>query len=105
MLGAHLRELGHELHALRLAAGESRALLPEREISQAHVAQQAECVADLRMRSEKRDRQRLGVEARAAAALAAHADIGQEAHLDLLEPLALATFAAAARDVEREAAR
>ena len=49
--------------------------------------------------------QRLGVEARAAAALAGHAHVGQEGHLDLLHALALAGLAAPARGVEREAAR
>ena len=51
------------------------------------------------------DGERLGVEARAAAALARDAHVGQEAHLDLLHALALAAFAAPARRVEREAAR
>src|SRR6185436_14388078 len=51
------------------------------------------------------DRERLGVEALAAATLAVHAHVGQEAHLDLLEPLPFARLAAPARDVEREAAR
>ena len=39
------------------------------------------------------------------AALAIDAHVGQEAHLDLLEPLALAAFATPARRVEREPAR
>ena len=33
-VGAHLRKLGHELDALRFAAGQRRALLPEREIAE-----------------------------------------------------------------------
>src|SRR5882672_1498421 len=123
-LGAHLRELGYELHALRLAAGQSRALLAEREIAQADVAEQRERVADLGMRGEEHgglvdghhehvadalaailDRERLRVEALTAATLAVHTHVGQEAHLDPLQPLPFATLATAARDVEREAAR
>src|SRR6185503_16237158 len=49
--------------------------------------------------------QRLGIEARAAATLAHHAHVGQEGHLDLFDALAFARLAAAARRVEREAAR
>src|SRR5215831_13234950 len=48
---------------------------------------------------------RLGVEARAVARLAGDFDVGQEAHLDGFHPLALALGAAAARSIEREAAR
>src|SRR5690606_14406160 len=51
------------------------------------------------------DRERLGVEALAAAALAAHAHVGQEAHLDALEPLPFTALAAAGARVEGEAAR
>ena len=124
MLGPHLRELRHELHALRLAARQRRALLAEREVAEPHVAQQLERVVDLRVRREepdrlvdrhrehvadalaaKLDRERLAVEALAAAALAVHAHVGQEAHLDLLQALPFAALAAAARDVEREPAR
>ena len=49
-------------------------------------------------------RQRLGIEARAAAGVARHLYVGQEAHLDALDALALAALAAPARGVEREAA-
>ena len=45
------------------------------------------------------------IEARAAAGLAGDLHVGQEAHLDLLHALAFAGLAAAARGVEREAAR
>src|SRR5690606_7374213 len=123
-LGPHLRELRHELDALRLAARQGRALLPERQIPEPHVAQELERMTNLRVRREERGRlvdrhrehvadalafvldgQRLGVETRAVAALARHAHVGQEAHLDLLEPLPFATLAAAARRVDREPAR
>ena len=83
-VGAYLGKLGDELDPLRLAAGERRALLAEREIAQAHVLQQAQRVMDRGMRGEEIDRfvhahrqhladrfslpahrQRFGVEARA----------------------------------------
>ena len=51
------------------------------------------------------DLQRLAVVALAAADLARDVDVGQELHLDLDDPVALAVLAAAALDVEREAAR
>src|SRR5688572_12949418 len=79
---------------------------------------------NLRLRSEERDGfldghhehvanalaaefhgQRRWVEATAAAAFAFDAHVGQEAHLDALHALPFAAFAAAARGVEREAAR
>src|SRR5262249_44592865 len=50
------------------------------------------------------DRQRLLIEARAAAALALDVDVGQEAHFHLDATLAGAGLAAPALDVEREAA-
>ena len=50
-------------------------------------------------------RERLAVVARAAADVASDINVGQEVHLDALQPVALAGFAAAAFDVEREAAR
>ena len=122
-VGPDLRELGDELDALRLAAGERRALLPERQVAEPDVLQQRQAAMDRRMRGEEvarrrrrssrarrrwfapaSGRQRLGVEARAAARFAGHLHVGQEAHLDPLHPLALARFAAAARGVEREAA-
>ncbi len=54
--------------------------------------------------SAEAHRQRLRVEARPAACVAGHRDVGQEAHLDLLHALALALLAAAAGHVEGEAA-
>src|SRR5438034_1119922 len=44
--GLHFRKLRHQLDALRLAAGERRALLTEREVAEAHVLQQAQAVMD-----------------------------------------------------------
>ena len=49
--------------------------------------------------------QRLAVVALAAADVAGHVDVRQEVHLDLDDAVALAGFAAAALDVEAEAAR
>ena len=51
------------------------------------------------------DLERLAVVALAVALLARHVDVGQEVHLDLDLPVAAAHLAAAALDVEREAAR
>ena len=51
------------------------------------------------------DLERLAVVARALADLARDVDVGQELHLDLDDPVALAVLAAAALDVEREPAR
>src|SRR6185295_5642556 len=123
-VGADLRELGDELDPLRLAPRERRALLAERQVAETDVLQQAQAVMDLRMRGEEIDRlvyahrehfadrfpapahrERLGVEALAAARLAVAAHVRQEAHLDLLLTLAFAFLAAPARGVEREAAR
>ena len=97
---------------------------PEREIAEAHVLQQPQAVVDRAVRGEELDRfvdahrehfadrlaleahrERLGVEARAAAHFARHAHVGQEAHLDALHALAFARLAAPAARVEREAAR
>src|SRR2546425_5793425 len=119
-----LRELAHQLDALRLAARKRRALLAEREIAQADVLQQLETALDRRMRGEEferlvdvhrqhladalaaqLDRQRIGVEARAAAGFARYAHVREEGHRDLLQALAFALLAATAARVEREAAR
>ena len=45
---AGLRELAGELHPLRLAAGELRGRLAERDVAQAHVHERAEDSRDLR---------------------------------------------------------
>ena len=55
-LAAHLGELGHELDALRLAAGQRGTRLAEREIPQAHVLQQPQRVMDGGVRREEFDR-------------------------------------------------
>src|SRR5581483_10769551 len=85
----HLGELGHQLDALCLATRERRALLTESQISQPHVLEQFQCVMDAPVRPEEldrlvdvhgqdvsdallppEDRQRLSVEASAAAYVA-----------------------------------
>jgi hypothetical protein len=107
-----------------LSPDERRALLPEREVAEPDVLQERERAVDRRMRGVEvgglvdahrehfadtllapAHRQRLGVEAGSAAHVAVHLHVGQEAHLDLLHPLALARLAAAAGGVEGEAAR
>ena len=54
-LGAHLGELGDELDALRFAAGQRRALLAEREVAEADVLQQLQCMVGRGMRREELD--------------------------------------------------
>src|SRR5450759_2135970 len=66
------------------------------------VGAQREDVAD-RLALEAH-RERFGAEAKSTAYLARDFDIGQETHLDALDALALAAFAAPALGVEREAA-
>jgi hypothetical protein len=61
-----------------------------------HVGDRAALVVDL---------ERLAVVALALADLARDVDVRQELHLDLQDPVALAVLAAAALDVEAEAAR
>src|SRR5690606_11526116 len=119
-----LGKLVDELDALRFAARERRALLPEGEVAEAYVLKKRETAMDGRVRGEDLDRlvhahrehladgpaaqphaERLGIEARAAAGLAGDLHVGQEGHLDLLDALALALGAAPAGGVEREADR
>jgi hypothetical protein len=47
---AHLRQLGHQLDALRLAAAQRRRRLAQRQVAQADVVQQPQRVRDLRHR-------------------------------------------------------
>ena len=122
--GRDLAELGGELHALRLAAGERRRRLAERHVVEPDVVQRLQPPADLRDLGEEPQRlldrhlehvgdrlalephlERLAVVAAALAGLARDVDVGQEVHLDLDLAVALAGLAAAALDVEREAAR
>ena len=121
--GRSPRELGRELDALRLAAGQRRRRLPEVDIAKADVVQRLELGADVRDGREEVERfgdrhlQHVGdrlalvvdlegfaVVALAVADLARDVHVGQELHLDLQDAVALAVLAAAALDVEAEAA-
>ena len=118
-----LRQLLGELHALRLAARQRRRRLPELDVAEADVLQRPQLVGDRREVLEQRQRlidgqlehvgdrlaavldlERLAVVAAALALLARDVDVGQEVHLDRDDAVALARLAAAALDVEREAA-
>ena len=119
-----LRQLRGQLHALGLAAGEGGGRLAELDVVQADVVEGLELAVDRRDVLEERQRlvdrhvqhlgdvlalvvdlQRLAVVALALADLALDVDVGQEVHLDLDDAVALARLAAAALDVEAEAAR
>ena len=116
---AEPREFGHQLDALRLAAGERGAGLAQREVPQAHIAQQRQRPTDARMGAEEfhgvfhvhrqhiADRALtpmhllgLAIEARTVAALAMHLHVRQEAHLHGALALALAFGAAATGSIE-----
>ena len=110
-------EVRGELHALRLAAGERRERLAEAQVVEADVGQRLQAVARPRRRRRRprrasatvrsstsridaapaADLEDLGLEARAVALGARHVDVGEELHLDLLEAVAGAGLAAAAR--------
>ena len=113
--GRDLRQLGRELHALRLAARERRRRLAELDVVEPDVVQRLQPPPDLRDLGEEAQRlldrhlehvgdrlpleahlERLAVVARALARLARHVDVGQEVHLDLDLAVALARLAAAA---------
>ena len=118
-----LAELGGELDALGLAAGQRRRRLPELDVAEADLVERLEAPCDARDVGEEADGlldahlehlgdvlalvadlERLAVVALAVADLAGHVDVGQEVHLDLDLAVALAGLAAAALDVEAEAA-
>ena len=117
-------QLGHQLDALRLAPAQARALLAEGEVAEADILQQLQRVPDAGVELEvhgslvdahgEHVRDALVAEAHleglcgepgAAAGVAGHRDVRQEAHLDGARALAFALLAAAALHVEREAAR
>ncbi|EAT07204.1 hypothetical protein SKA58_11960 [Sphingomonas sp. SKA58] len=112
-----------ELDALGLAAREGRRLLADLDIAKADFGEHRHLVADGGDGLEEFDRildrhvehvgdrlalefhlQRLAIVARAVAHVAGDIDVGEEVHLDLEHAVALAGFAAAALDVEAEAA-
>ena len=117
------RELCRELDALRLAARERRRRLAELDVAEADILDDLQLPRDARHIGEEvdglvdrhvedfgdvlalvADLERLAVVARALADLAGHVDVGQEVHLDLEDAVAFAGLAAAALDVEAEAA-
>ena len=121
--GGSLLQLGRELHALRLAAGQGRRRLPEPHVAEADVDQRLQVPVDrpdvLEELGRLLDRgvQHVGdglalvvhlegvpVEPGALAHLARDVDVRQEVHLDLDRAVAGAGLAAAALDVEREPA-
>ncbi len=120
--GGALGELARELDALGLAARERGRGLAQGDVAQAHVGRvsstrriwgwslKSSSASSTVMSSTSAieillvlHRQGGVVEALALADLAGHVDVGQEVHLDLLDPVALAGLAAPALDVEREA--
>src|SRR6185295_15376699 len=99
-------------------------LLADVDVAEADAVERLELVADRRHRLEEDlsflhrhvenigdrfmledDLQRLAVVAFALADVAGDVDVGQKMHLDLYDAIALALLAAAALDVEGEAAR
>lgn len=119
-----LRKFARQLDALALAARQRGAGLAEGQIAQSHFLNGAEFLVDVGNVFEKLnghidrhvqhvvdilalvfDFERLAVVTVSAARLAAHVNVGQEVHLDGLHARAAALLAAAALDVEREAAR
>ena len=108
---------------MRLAAGQRGGLLADMDVAEADAVQQREHVAHARHHLEKFERfldrhvehvgdrlaleqhlQRFAVVALALADVAGDVDVGQKVHLDLDDAIALAGLAAAAFDVEGEAA-
>ena len=121
---ACLGKLGHQFDPLRLAAGQRGGGLPEREVAQPHILHQLQWVAHARVCGEVADRvvdlhrenfagmalaqphaERVGIEARAAAGVAGHLDIGQEAHFQCAHALTLAYRTASVARIERETTR
>jgi hypothetical protein len=119
-----LGQLARDLEPLRLAAGEGGGRLPQPDIAQPHLLQLPQCRAQLGLMAEPGDRlvhgplqhvvDRMPVDphvehlppvAGAGTHLARYEHIGQEDHLDLHVPGALAPVAPAAGQVEREGGR
>ena len=119
--GGPARQLLRQLHALRLAARQRRRLLPDLDVVEADAFQGFQLVAHARHGLEELrafldrhvedvgdglalelDLKRLAVVALALALVAGDVDVGQEMHLDLDQPVALAGLAAPTLDVERE---
>src|ERR1700682_2240937 len=117
-------ELFRQLDPLRLTTGELGRRLSQADVAEAHLAQRLQLALDLGDAVEELGRlldahvEHVGdgltavghlqcflVVALTLADLAGHVDVVQEVHLDLDDAVALAVLAAAALDVEAEAAR
>ncbi len=115
-------ELGRELDPLGLAARQRRGRLAEMDVAETDLGQDLELRGHVRDRGEDLERlldrhledvgdraalvvdlERLAVVALALAHLARDVDVGEELHLDLEDPVALAVLAPPALDVEAEA--
>src|SRR5450759_2908577 len=122
LAGRDLAELGSELDALRLAAGERGGRLAKLDVAQADLVERLQAARDARHVGKELDRvldahlehlgdvlalvpdlERVAVVALAAAGLAGHVHVGQEVHLDLNLAVALTGLAASPLDVEAEA--
>src|SRR5215510_6925197 len=120
--GGATRELGGELHPLRLSARQRGRRLPEADVVEPDVVERLELLLDGGHGLEELERlghrhvedlgdvlalvpylEGLAVVALALAHLAGHVDVGEEVHLDLHQPVALAGLAPSALDVEGEA--
>ena len=124
LAGRALGQLGRELGALRLAAGERRGRLPELDVAQADLAHGLKPPRNLGHVGEELARlvhrhvehlvdvlalvahlERLLVIALALAHIAGHIHVRQEVHLDFEQAVARAGLAPAALDVEGKPAR
>src|SRR5690606_10217293 len=113
-----------ELDALGLATRQGGRALAQADVAEAHVRQRLELARNGRYRLEEGERlldrhlqhlldaaplvadlEGLAVVALAMADIAGHVHVGQEVHLDLDQPVALAGFAATAADVEGKTPR
>src|SRR5439155_2964510 len=121
--GLALGKFARQLDALSFAAGERGGGLAELDVAEADFDDGGELLLNLRNVFEElkrvgglqienvadgvaleADRERFGVVAAAAANFASNINIGQKIHFDAAQAIALASFAAAALDVEAEAA-
>src|SRR5580658_5587444 len=121
--GLALGKFAREFDALGFAAGKRGGGLAERDVAEADFDERRKLLLNLRNIFEELQRvrrgkvqnvtdgvtfiadgQRFGIVALAAADFAHHVDVGQEIHFDTAQAIALAGFAAAAFDVEAEAA-
>ena len=121
---AGLGQFQRQLHPLRLTAGKRRCALAHLDVAQAYVHKRLDLTVDLGDVFEKGAGllhchvqnigdglplilylKRFAVVARALAHLAGHIDVRQKVHGDLDNAVALAGLAAAALDIEAEAAR